>query len=275
MTSALRPSLPRRTTGASVALLLGLALAGCGGGDGEDGPAARVTETVTETADSTPAAPTETASSAPVTPDAPTSSPAAPAEVPTEDELAAVLLGPADVPAGFTPAPDDAPDDDGGFAGTCLADIGQFQDAYGSEPDSEAEVELAAQTPTGQAAVTSKVQAYADAASLAPAFATFTDRLQTCTSVEATEAGVTYALDISYDDSVDLPGAEDQLAFAVTGTIASGDQSYPVSYRFVVELAGQLVSIVGAYTIGDDTSGVVETTPDLAALQAERVAGLA
>ncbi|MFB9313490.1 hypothetical protein [Nocardioides plantarum] len=270
MTTRLLPSLLRRTTAASVAVLLGVALSACGGSDDEGGPAARVTQTVTETATSPESASTSAAPTEPTT-----SATQAPADLPSEAELEAALLTTADVPDGFTVSPDDGPDDDGGFAGTCLADVGRFEDAFGAEPDEEAEVELASETPTGQAAVTSKVEAYADAAKLASVFATFTDTLQSCTSVEATEEGVTYALDIAYDDTVDLPGADDQLAFAVTGTIGSGDQTYPVSYRFVVALAGPFVSVVGAYTIGDDSSGVVDTTADLAAVQAERVAGLA
>jgi hypothetical protein len=268
MITPLRSSLRRRTTAASAALLLGLALTACGGGDGDagDDPSPRASDsesTGTPSATSTPDAPSTSAD---------TGEP--PAEVPSEQELEAALLTPADVPDGFAPSPDDGDDDEGGFQGTCLADVGKFKDAYGAEPDEEAEVDLESETPTGQAAVTSQVEAYADVAKLTPAFASFTDQLQTCTSVEATEDGVAYALKIAYDDTVDLPGADDQLAFDVTGTIGSGEQTYPVAYRFVVALAGQFVSIVGAYTIGDDTTGVVDSTADLAATQAERVAEL-
>ncbi len=240
-------SLRRRTTAASAALLLGLGLAACGGGDGSD-ESSDPTDGTSETSDA--------------------------GGVPTEDELAATLLTASDVPAGFTesPADDTEEDTDDVFEDTCLGDIGQFSDALGFEPDSEAEVEYTLEADGGQAAVSSKVQAYADESAVAPAFTDFTDSLQECTSIETTDAdGVTFALDIAYDDTVDLPGFDDQLAVDMTGTISSGDQSFDLTYNFVVGLSGPFVSIVGTYALGEDSTGVLDTTDDLAAAQAQRV----
>ncbi|WP_148615874.1 sensor domain-containing protein [Nocardioides rubriscoriae] len=256
-------SLRRRTTAASTALLLALALAACGGnddssaGDDPSSTAAQADGSTTSDAPSTEA--TDDTSSA---------------AVPTEDELTAVLVTADEVPAGFTQSPADSTDDTNDtFEGTCLGDIGQFSDALGFEPDSEAEVEYTAEGDGGQSAVSSKIEAYADASAVAPAFADFTDTLQQCTSVDTTDKdGVAFSLDIAYDDSVDLPGAEDQLRVDMTGTIASGGQSFDLAYQFVVALSGQFISIVGTYTLGEDTSGVLDSTDDLAALQAGRVA---
>jgi hypothetical protein len=253
------PSLRRRTTAASATLLLALSLAACGGG-GDD------SSTAPADAGSTPADASSTSA-------APADAPTPATEVPTKDELAATLLTADDVPEGFTLSPDDGEDDSTDtFEGTCLGDIGQFSDALGFEPDSEAEVEFTSDADGGQGAVSSKVEAYADADAVAPAFADFTDTLQQCTSVDTTDAdGVAYALDISYDDAVDLPGADDQLRVDMAGTISAGEQSYDLAYKFVVALSGQFISLVGTYTLGDDTSGVLDSTDDLAALQAGRV----
>ncbi|MDO9457115.1 hypothetical protein [Nocardioides sp.] len=260
------PSLRRRTTAASVALLLGLTLAACGGSDDSDDetsdePSSRTTETET-----TPDEPTSEVTEE-------TSEPA----VPTEDEIAAALLTAADLPEGFTAQPDDGDDDEDedSFEGTCLADIGEFSDALGFEPDAESEVDLVAESQTGQSSVTSQIEAYSDPATVAPAFAEFTDGLGSCTSVETTDPdGVMYSLEISYDDTVDLPDAEDQLRIQMTGTIAAGGESYDVVYRFVVALTGPFISIVGAYSLGEDATGVVDGIDDLATLQAGRVAEL-
>lgn len=257
-------SLRRRTTAASAALLLGLGLAACGGGDDSDdaSDAPSSASTQSEQASEPDAS---SASESDDTSDA--------GGVPSEDELAATLLTASEVPEGFTESPDDGEDDpDDTFEGTCLGDIGQFSDALGFEADSEAEVEYTYEADGGQSAVSSKVQAYADEAAVAPAFADFTDTLQQCTSVDTTDAdGVTFALDIAYDDTVDLPGFDDQLQVDMTGTIASGGQSFDLSYNFVVGLSGPFVSIVGTYALGEDSTGVLDSTDDLAALQAGRV----
>lgn len=270
MTHTPSSSLRRRTTAASAALLLGLTLAACGGGDSEDesdaSPSASTSETTSES-------PSETATSEPVEPTE--TEPAG--DLPTDDDLQAALLTTADVPAGLTAKPDDgdASDDQESFTGTCLADIGEFSDALGFEADSEAEVEYVAEDANGQTSVTSKLQAYADAATVAPAFAEFTDRLQGCTEVATTDdQGIDYQLQIGYDDAVDLPGAEDQLRIQMTGTISSGEQSFDITFRIVVSLSGPILSVVGVSTLGQADPAVLDTIDDLATTQADRVGAL-
>jgi hypothetical protein len=257
----------RRTTAASAALVLALSLAACGGSDdgsgddASDSPSPRASETTTAADDPTTEESEETTGAG---------------GVPSEDELSAALLTTADLPEGFAVEPDDDSDDSGDtFEGTCLADVGKFSDALGFEPDSEAEVDLGAKDDASEVYANSQVEAYADPSALAPAFAEFTDTLQSCTTVETTdEDGVRYSLKIAYDDTVDLPGVDDQLRFEITGTISSGGQTYKLTYRFVVGLAGPFISVVGAYAIGDDTTGVLDGVNDLAVLQAGRVAEL-
>lgn len=269
------PSSPlrRRTTAASAALLLGLTLAACGGGDSEDesdgSPSASTSETTSES-------PSETATSEPVEPTESTETEPT-GDLPTEADLQAALLTTADVPEGLSAKPDedDDSDDEESFEGTCLADIGEFSDALGFEADSEAEVEYVAEEANAQTSVTSKLQAYADAAAVAPAFAEFTDRLQGCTEVATTdEQGIEYQLEIGYDDSVDLPGAEDQLRIQMTGTIASGEQSFDITFRIVVSLSGPILSVVGVSTLGEADPAVLDTIDGLATTQAERVGAL-
>lgn len=263
MTTASRILRPR-TTAAAAALLLGLSLAACGGGDSGDSD---------DTVDDTPSSRTTEKPTTEATSEATETSPSG--DVPSEDELTAALLTAADVPAGFTQSPDDDNADDTSLDGTCLADVGEFSDALGFEPDSESSIEFVAERQATQTSVTSKIEAYADPTAVAPAFAEFTDTLQSCTSVKTTdEDGVAYELQIGYDDSVDLPGAEDQLRVEMTGNITAGAESYALTYRFVVGLAGPYVSIVGTYAIGDDTTGALDAIDDLAALQAGRVAEL-
>jgi hypothetical protein len=227
----------RRTTATSAALVLALSLAACGGSDSDDKsddtPSATTTEPTTQ----------GTESSEPTTE---ATSEATSGSVPTEDELAAALLTAADVPADYTLTPaEDENDDNDTFEGTCLADVGKFSDALGFEPDSEAEAEFSTESKTAQGSVTSKVQAYADPAAVAPAFADFTDTVQTCTSVSTTDPdGVAIDLQISYDDTVDLPGAP-------------------------------FVSIVGVYALGEADPGVLDSIDQLATLQSGRVAELA
>ena len=60
----------------------------------------------------------------------------------------------------------------------------------------------------------------------------------------------------------------------MTGTIASGAEEFPVAYRYVVALAGSYISIVGTFALGEDSTGVIDTASDLAALQVERVGEL-
>ncbi len=257
-------SLRRRTSTAAVALTLGLALTACGGGGDESGDGGDGGDTASSseaTSEATSESPTDDASSA--------------AAVPSEDELAATLLTSADLPEGFAVDPEDEDDDDESFKGTCLAEIGKFSDAAGFEADEDAEVDLVLESETGQTGVNSQVEAYADPAAVAPAFASFTDSLQSCTTVSTTnEDGLTIDLEIAYDDTVDLPGADDQLSIDMTGTIAAGAESFPVAYRYVVGLAGPFVSIVGTFALNGDGGGVLEQTGDLAALQLERVTAL-
>ena len=253
--------LVRSTT---AALLLGLSLTACGGDDEASGD--------DPTASSN--APSSESSSVPADDDSSEGDDSdASGELPSEDELAAVLLTAADLPEGFTAQPeDDDSEDDDTFAGTCLADVGEFSDALGFEPDVESEVNLTAGGDAGQTFVGSQVEGYADASQVGPAFADFTDTLQSCTSVQTTDAdGVEYDLQIAYDDSVDLPGAEDQLRVEMTGTIAAGSESYDLTFRFVVALLDRFISIVGVNAVGDDATATVGSTDDLAALQATRV----
>lgn len=277
MTHTPSSTLRRRTTAACAALLLGLTLAACGGGDTDDQADDSSSATASET---TSESPTETATSEPVEPTESTeSSESAPAgDLPSDEDLRAALLTTADVPAGLTAQPEEGDDDGDGeesFEGTCLADIGEFSDALGFEADSEAEVEYVAEDASGQTSVNSKLQAYADAAAVAPAFAEFTDRLQGCTEVDTTdEQGIAYQLQISYDDSVDLPGAEDQLRIQMTGTISSGEQSFDITFRIVVSLSGPILSVVGVSTLGEADPAVLDTIDDLATTQAERVGAL-
>lgn len=262
-----RPRSLARAATVSAVLVLSLGLTACGDDDGDDDgddPSPRTSETTS-------------ASDAPDTTDttdAPSSSAAGGGAVPSEADLRGALLTAEDLPEGFTEASDDTDDGSTSFDGTCLEDVGDLSDAIGTDSVEDAEVEFAAQTPTGQASVQSKIDAYADADAVARGFASFSDTLQQCTSVQATEDGVTYDLAISYDDTVDLPGADDQLTVDITGTLASGEQSYPATFRSVAGLEGSLVTIVGAFSIGDDATGVVDQTADLASTQAERVSQL-
>lgn len=273
MTHTPSSSLRRRTTAACAALLLGLALAACGAGGSDDeadeSPSASTSETTSES-------PSETATSEPVEPTESTGAEPA-GDLPSDEDLQAALLTTADVPAGLTAQPDDGDDsdDEESFEGTCLADVGEFSDALGFEADSEAEVEYVTEDADGQTSVSSKLQAYADAAAVGPAFAEFTDRLQGCTEVTTTDdQGIDYQLQIGYDDSVDLPGAEDQLRIQMTGTISSGEQSFDVTFRIVVSLSGPILSVVGVSTLGEADPAVLDTIDDLATTQAERVGAL-
>lgn len=264
-----------RVATASAVLVLSLGLTACGDDDSDsdgDDPSPRTSATTSASdsgSDSGSDSPSATDS-----PDAPSSS-AVGGNVPSETDLRGALLTADDLPDGFTEASDDTDDGSTSFDGTCLEDVGDLSDAIGTDSVEDAEVEFDAQTPTGQASVQSKIDAYADADAVARGFASFSDTLQQCTSVQATEDGVTYDLAISYDDTVDLPGADDQLTVDITGTLASGEQSYPATFRFVAGLEGSLVSVVGAFSIGDDATGVVDQTADLASTQAERVSQLA
>lgn len=259
----------RRTTTATAALLLSVSLAACGG-DADDPDDRAGESSTTEEAESPSEEPTteDTATEAPEE----TEPPAPPAVVPSPDELRSALITPADLPEGFTEEPDDGDTEDDTFEGTCLADIGEFSDALGFEPDAEAEVEYALEDQTGQAGVSSQVEAYADPATVAPAFAEFTDTLRGCTEVSTTdEDGVTYDLGITYDDTVDIPGADDQLRVEMSGTIDAGAESYDVIYDLLVTLSGQYISIVGAFSFGDAILAPVDL---LAPAQAERVAAI-
>lgn len=257
-----RSRLARRTTAASAALLLSLALTACGGDDesGDDAPDERASAS----------------SEAPAPDDDETTADETAAAVPTEEELEAVLLTSADLPAGFEVDPDDGDEEDEvAFEDTCLESVGEFSEALGSEPDEEAEVDLVAEGTTGQTGVMSQVEAYADAGPVPAAFSDFTEQLQSCTTVQTTnDDGLVIDLEIAYDDTVDLPGADDQLAIDMTGTISSGAEEFPVAYQYTVALAGSYISIVGTFALGEDTSGVLEQSGDLAALQLERVGQL-
>jgi hypothetical protein len=255
----------RRTTAASAALLLGLALAACGDdSEPSDEPAERTSSSAAD--DPTSDAPSEEPSQEPSEPSEP------PAVVPTEDELAATLVTAADLPAGFTVDPDDGDDADSGFEGTCFEQVGDFEEALGAPPDAEAEVDLTAEGQAGQGFVSAQVEAYADPSAVATSFASFTDTLQQCTSIATTdEDGVTYDLQLDFDDTVDLPGADDQLRVLMSGEISSGAQTFPVVYQFVVAISAQFLSLVGTFTLGEDETGILEQTDALATLQAERV----
>lgn len=251
-----RSRLVRRTTGASAALLLALALTACGGDDesGDDAPDEG------SSASSEASAPDDTESAA----------------VPTEADLEAALLTSADLPEGFEVDPDDSDgEDEVAFEGTCLEAVGQFSDAVGSDPEEEAEVDLVVESATGQTGVMSQVEAYADAATVSSTFADFTEELQSCTSVQTTnDDGLTIDLEVTYDDADAVPGADDQLAIDLTGTITSGEQAFPVAYSYVVAVTDAYVSAVGTFALGEDSTGVLDQVGDLAALQLERVGEL-
>lgn len=263
-----RSRLARRTTAASAALLLGLALTGCGGDDGSGD------DTPTESASASEAPePDETESDDTDDSDDTEDS----AAVPTEEELQAALLTSADLPDGFEVDPDDDSDgeDDVAFEGTCLEAVGQFSEALGSDPAEDAEVDLVVESQTGQTGVMSQIEAYTDAAAVSSTFADFTEQLQSCTEVQTTnDDGLTIDLDVTYDDADAVPGADDQLAIDLTGTIASGNEEFPVAYSYVVAVAGAYVSAVGTFALGEDTTGVLDQVGDLAALQLERVGQL-
>lgn len=264
-----RAHLVRRTTAAAAALALSLALTACGGDDADSDDASD------DTASSSAAeSPSSDASPSDDTGD--TGDTGSTGTVPTEEELEAALLTSADLPEGFEVDPEDEDgEDQEAFEGTCLEAVGQFDEALGAEPDEEADVDLVVEGTTGQTGVMSQVEAYADPSPVAPAFAEFTEKLQSCTDVQTTnEDGLEIQLQIAYDDAVDLPDVDDQLSIEMTGSIASGGESFPVAYRYVVALAGSYISIVGTFALGEDSTGVLEQTPDLAALQVGRVAEL-
>ena len=260
-----RSALRRRTTAASAALILGLALTACGGGDEAE-------DTSGDEESSAPATPAQesTATEEPTT-DATEPSPEEPATLPTEAELTAVLLTPADLPDGFAVGPDDG-EEDGGFEGTCLEELGDFDDALGTEAETEAEVELIVQSAAGQSSVSSGVKAF-DTEDLATTFVEFTETLKSCTTVDATDdGGITYSLQVAYDDAVELPGADEALQIQVTGTATAGAESFDLDARFVVGVFGPLLSNVGTFAVGEDSTGVLDLAQDLATLQAERIA---
>ncbi|WP_139977828.1 hypothetical protein [Nocardioides litoris] len=258
----------RRTASASAALVLGLSLAACGGGDDDS-------DADNNRSSSSSAAPTSDAPSSEATSDSEDGGSGA---VPTEADLEALLLTPADLPAGFTPQADDGEDggdaDDGPFGDTCLGDVGEFSDALGSDPDEEAETDLGLQSDSGQTTINSQVEAYADAGAVLEAFATFKETLAQCTSVQTTDDdGVTIDLQITVDDSTPVSGASDQAAIEASGTITAGGQQVPVVFQLVAAplLDGRFVSVVGGYVVGQDAASVLGTLPALAETQASRV----
>ena len=276
-TRTARASWRRRAAAAGTVSLLALTLAACGDdgdGDGDQEPASGGSSTAAAppSAGTSETAGTETPDATDGATDGATDSPAA-AAVPTEDELAAAVLTPADLPAGFTEVPEDgAEDDDDAFDGTCFGDVGEFSDALGAEPDVEVERELSAESEEYQTFVSTQLEAYADPTAVGPAFEQFTQSLQSCTEVATTDPdGITYDLQLSYDTTVDLPGAQDQLGIEMTGTISSADQTFPLTYRVEVAFTGRFITLVGTYAVGPDGTGAVDATHELAVLQAERV----
>lgn len=276
VTTPTRRSWQRRVAAAGTASLLALTLAACGddGDDrGADEPRSSSSSSPSPSSPSTEATEaTETAEPTDLPTEGTTES-AAPGSVPTEEELATALLTAGDLPSGFVEVPDDGASDDDAFDDTCFGEVGEFSDALGAEPDVEVERELSAEGQEGQGAVDAQLEAYADPTPVAPAFAAFTESLQSCTEISTTDAdGITYDLRLSYDDTVDLPGAEDQLTVDLVGTIAAAEQEVPLRYRFVVALTGRFITLVGTYAVGEDTTGIVDATDSLAAVQAERLA---
>lgn len=273
-----RPGL-RRTASATVALVLACATAGCGGDDASDAdpaPSSRASETTTPATTSPTGDVPATPPSDPATDPASDPASTAPVGVLDEDVLRTALITAADLPGEFVEDPTAGDEDDGDnpFDGTCLADVGQFSDALGQEPDAEAETEL--DNPDGTLSIDSQVEAYLDQGAVATAFASFTDDLQQCTEVTTTtDDGISYDLRIAYDDAVDLPGADDQLAFDITGTVSVGADTVDLDYRFVVGLLGPYISVLGTFAAGDDVMGLLDMTQDLAAVQAQRVVDLA
>ncbi len=261
------PTLRRRTTAATAALLLGLSLAACGGDDsGSDDDERSSDESPSATTD-------ETETSEPVEPTT-SDAPAEPAGVPSEEELVTALVSAADVPPGMT---EGEPDDDSGdsLEGTCLGEIGEFDDALGFEPDVKAETEFTAEDNAGQSMVSSSISAYADGGPVAEAFTTFVSSLQGCTTISTTDdEGIAYDLQIAYDDTVDLVDADQQLRAEVTGTIAGGGQSFDITDSFVVMLRDNFVSFVGTSQVGTSDVGVLALNDPLAVLQAQRLADL-
>lgn len=194
---------------------------------------------------------------------------------PSEDDLAGALLAAGDVPADFTQGEvDDDEGDSDIFDDTCLAEVSDFDDQVGSDPESEAKTEFTTPDAAAQAQITAGISVYDDADAVGDAFGKFYDSLDGCTNVAFTdENGIDYDIDVSIDDAVTLDGPDSQLTINLTGTVTAGADSLPVDFAFLVIRQGAATSNIGTSEVGDGFD-VNEQIEDLAQKQSDKLADL-
>jgi len=195
---------------------------------------------------------------------------------PTTADLNGALLAIDDVPEDYEQGePTESSDDDNGvFAGTCFADIVDFEERAG-EPQVEARTRFTQTEADIPSEISAGVSYYDDEPALAKAWDGFVADMSACTSgTTTTEGGATIDLTLTIDDSVSLEGADDQAEVTMAGTITGGQDSIPITIKAITVRLGHYISTVGTYDLGKDGSAGDEIG-NLTAGQFERVRGLA
>ncbi|CAN5630565.1 hypothetical protein BH11ACT8_BH11ACT8_16050 [soil metagenome] len=193
----------------------------------------------------------------------------------TEAQLTSALLSPDDVPDGYAQSDAGDTEDSTVFDGTCLADVSQFDDQVGDQPDATSKTEFTLDEDAGQGAISASLSTYPDADKVTAAMGAFYDSVTGCTNLSFTDdQGLSYDIDVSIGDEVTIDGADQQLRIGLTGSIGTSGQSLPIDFAFLVVQEGSSISTVGTSEVGKDY-GINDRVDDFAQTQADRLADLA
>ncbi|GAA4803510.1 hypothetical protein ACFQ0K_12060 [Nocardioides caeni] len=245
MTSRLR----RGLGSASAALLLGLTLVACGGDDGDsDDKASSDNGSSSEESSDTGS---DDASESGSDDD---SDDAGSGDGPSEQDLEAALLSADQVPAGFQATgdeneSDEEDDEDNPFAGTCLADVGEFDDKVG-DPAVEAKTEYEQSNVELPGSIEVGISYYST--DVEDEFADFVDELGSCPRVLSTVDDVTFDLDVTTEEFAALD-ADDTAKVTMAGTISSQGQSFPLTATVIAILKDNYVSTVSTFEFQTET----------------------